>query len=425
MPKLHLLTPSQVANAKPQAKPYKLADGGGLYLLVKPNGAKLWRFKYRRPIERRENLLSFGQHPDVSVKAAREKHRGARALLADGIDPGEQRRADDERRSAAAANSFEAVAREWLAVRAHEWVPAHLDKETLRLTKHAFPWIGGRPVSELGVDEIRPLITRIFKGGHLENAHRLRDQLSRIFRYAIATERAKRDPAADLAQVLPARQKKKRVAIVDPEEIAELLRAVNSFTGTFPVACALRLAPYLMARAGEIRMAEWAHVELDGEHPQYCVPPANRKLKRARKEDPDTLPHTIPLSRQAVTILRELRPLTGHRRYLFPGGRDPNRCMSDAAINAALARIGYKGRMTGHGFRKTAKTRLQEMGWPRDLVEAQLSHEVGGTEGAYWLEQEKRQIADRRKMLQQWADFLDTLRDGTGKVTPIHRRTVA
>jgi integrase len=245
------------------------------------------------------------------------------------------------------------------------------------------------------------------KRGHIEQAHRLRHQLSRVFRYAVATERAIRDPAADLRDTLPSRQPKNYPTIIDPAQVGELLRAMDGFTGTFIVDCALKLAPLWFCRPGEIRQAEWVQFDLDGENPAYTVPPSIRKLRKAEKENPNTQPHIVPLSRQAVAILRELQQLTGRGRYLFPGGRSVSRHMSDGAVNAALARIGYKGIITGHGFRHMARTLLGELGWNPEALERQLSHKEAGVSGVY---NKAQHLPERRKIMQEWADYLDGLR---------------
>lgn len=399
-----------IRKAKPGAKPAKLADGGGLYLLLRPDGAKWWRLDYRRPVTGKRNTLSLGTYPDVGLADARVRREAARKQIAAGIDPGEYRKAEKLAGRERAANSFEVVAREWLQVRKPGWTDKNWDKEQARLVNHVFPYIGGKPVALLGVADIRPLIERLSKAGHLEQAHRLRFQLSRVFKYAVATGRAERDPAADLYEALSSRRdmtKLRYPTITDPRRVGDLLRAIDSFTGTFPVACALKLAPMWFCRPGEIRMAEWAHFNLEGDDPVYRVPPAIRKLRKKDKEHPDTAPHVIPLATQAVAILQELRALTGRDRYVFPGARDPKRCMSDGTINAALARLGFKDEMVGHGFRHMASTRLRELGWPREVVEAQLSHKVGGTEGVYNMAE---YLPKRREMMQAWADQLDGLK---------------
>ncbi len=403
-----MLTDTAIKRSRPNDVTYTMKDGRGLYLLVNPNGSKWWRFRYS--IAGKRNTLSLGVYPDTGLSDARLRRDDARRLIAQGVDPAAQRKADKTASVDRAANSFEAVAREWLGVKAHEWVPAHLAKETLRIEKHAFPWIGAKSMSELEVDDLMPLIRRVFESGHLEQAHRLREQISRICRYAIATGRAKTDPAHALSEVLPSRQQGGFPAIVDPVGIGELLRAIEGFKGTFPVFCALRLAPMLFCRPGELRKAEWSHFVLDGENPEYRVPPANRKLRKANKVAKDAEPHIVPLSQQAVAILRELQPLTGRRQFVFPGARDPKRCMSEAAVNAGLARLGFKGEMVGHGFRHMASTRLEELGFSDAAIEAQLSHKVAGVRGKYKRDQHLRALPERRRMMQAWAEYLDGLK---------------
>lgn len=410
------LTDTAIRKEKVADKPKRLFDGGGMYLEVSPAGGKLWRLKYR--YGGKEKRLALGVYPDTSLANAREKRDAARKLLAQGIDPGVQRKAEKAAGEERAANNFEVIAREWLAMKQPEWTRGQYGKERDRLEKHAFPRIGALPIANIGVAEIRPLLAHVVKQGHIEQAHRLRHQLSRVFRFAVATERASRDPAADLRDTLPARQPKNHPTITDPAQVGELMRAIDGFTGTFPVKCALQLAPLWFCRPGEIRMAEWAHFDLESEHPKYTVPPINRKLKKAAKENPATPPHVVPLSRQALEILLELRQLTGRGCYLFPGARDPKRHMSDGAINAALARIGYKGIITGHGFRHMARTLLGEMGWSAEALERQLSHKEPGVAGVY---NKAQYLPERREVMQAWADYLDSLRAG-GNVVAIKRQ---
>ncbi|PXV57109.1 Integrase [Dyella jiangningensis] len=405
------LTDTAIRKAKPIEKAQRLFDGSGMYLEIAPSGGKWWRLKYR--FGGKEKRLSLGVYPDVGLALARERRDAARKLLAQGIDPGVQRKAEKAAGDERAANSFEVIAGEWLAVKEPEWTPKQFAKERDRLRNHVFPRLGTLPVANVGVAEIRPLLMHLVKQGHIEQAHRLRHQLSRIFRFAIATERAVRDPAADLRDTLPARNPRNHPTITDPVQVGELMRAIEGFTGTFPVQCALRLAPLWFCRPGEIRMAEWAHFDLKGETPVYRVPPENRKLKKAAKENPATPPHIVPLSTQALEILRELKPLTGNGRYLFPGARDPKRHMSDGALNAALARIGYKGIITGHGFRHMARTMLGEQGWNPEALERQLSHKEPGVAGVY---NKAQHLPERRKIMQSWADYLDSLK-ATGRTT--------
>jgi integrase len=408
------LTDTVVRSAKPREKQYKLVDGGGLYLLVRPNGAKLWQWDYRRPVTKKRNTIGPGAYPDVPLATARDWRAEQRRLLAAGVDPGELRKAVRRAGEERASNTFEAIAREWLTVRKKDWTARQHDKERDRLENHAFPWIGTVPIAEVGVSHIRPLLSRILDRGHDEQARRLRHQLSRVFRFAIASERAQNNPADALRETLPLRRQKNYPTITDPAKVGELLRAIDAFSGTLPVACALKLMPLVYARPGEIRMAEWSHVNLEGDAPSLTVPPSNRKLRKAEKENPHTPAHVIPLSQQAVQILRELHPMTGRNRFVFPNARHSDRPMSDGALNAALATIGYKNVMVGHGFRHLASTLSHELGWNSDVIERQLSHKTPGVRGVY---NKAEHMSERRKMIQTWADYLDGLKAGIKAVS--------
>lgn len=401
------LTDVAARNARPKAKRYKLSAGGGLYLEVMPNGAKYWRMKYR--FAGREKRLAIGVYPEISLKRAIVERDRARLALYEHRDPSSEKQVAKLRAKTSADNSFEKIAEEWLEVKASSWTEKQLVKEQARLKNHAYPWIGRLPVADIGVVEIRPLLTRLVKRGYVEQAYRLREELSRIFRYAVATERAERDPAADLRDTLPARPMKNYANITVPDEVGGLMRAIDAFSGTFTVACALKLAPLWFVRPGELRAAEWAEFDLEGARPTWVIPPARRKLKKADKENPKTLPHLVPLSRQSLAILRELQPLTGKGRYLFPSVRTTRRPMSENTINASLRRLGYdKETMTGHGFRHMASTLLNEMGFHPDAIERQLAHKEPSVRGIY---NKAEHLPERRKMMQAWADYLDELRD--------------
>lgn len=413
------LTDTAIRTRKPGAKTIKMSDSEGLYLLLKPNGARWWRWDYRRPVTGKRNTLSLGTYPEIGLaeaRARRDEHRRQKAL---GIDPGEHRIATKAAGLESAANSFEAVAREWLAVQAHDWTPGQLQKESKRLENHAFPWIGKTPIADLGVTEIRPLIDRVARAGHMEQAHRLRFQISRVFQFAIATTRADRDPAADLKAVLPSRRKRNFATITEPAKVGGLLRAIDGFEGTFTTACALKLAPLLFCRPGELRAAEWAEFDFDHrDGPQWVIPATKRKLRKAEKENPSTPPHIVPLSTQALAVLHELRPLTGSKQFVFPGARSAKRPMSDMTVNAALRRLGYaKEEMTGHGFRHMATTLLNELGFNRDAIERQMAHKEPGVRGVY---NKAEHLPERRRMMQAWADYLEGLKRG-GTVVPIKR----
>lgn len=404
-----LLTPSAVQNAKPKATPQKLRDERGMYLLVTPDGARWWRFDYRRPGTGKRNTLSLGIFPDVSLKRARERREEARKLLADGIDPGAMRKVDES----AKADTFAAIAREWLEVKTDSWVPENAARNRAWLEQHVFPAIGARPVGELDAPELLAMLRKMVARGTLNTAERVRGMLSAIYRYAIATGRARHDYAADLRGALPAHTKRHFAALTEPADVAELLRAIHGYQGSPVTLAALKLSPLFFQRPGELRQAEWSEFDLDAA--QWCIPAMRQKLKKADKENPRTPPHMVPLSSQAVAILRELLPLTGSGHYLFPGLRTNTRPMSENTVNAALRRLGYSTeQMTGHGFRHMASTRLNELGWNPDAIERQLAHrDRNAIRGTYNLAQ---YLDERRRMMQSWADYLDGLRTGANVV---------
>ena len=395
------LTDTAIRKAKPRERPYKLGDAGGLYLLVTPNGGRWWRLKYRHG--GKEKLLSLGTYPDVGLKDARGRRDEARKQLAAGVDPGEARKAT----KTAKADSLEAVAREWHAKYARLWVQTHADKIMRRLERDVFPWLGARSVGEVTAPELLAVLRRIEARGAVELAHRAHQNLGRIFHYAIATGRAERNPAIDIRGALPPAKERHHAAITEPKAVGELLRALDGYQGTPEVRAALRLAPLLFVRPGELRKAEWAEIDLDAA--EWRIPAEKMKMREL---------HIVPLSRQAVAILRELRPLTGSGRYVFPSARTITRPMSENTVNAALRRIGYtKDEMTGHGFRSLASTLLNEHGWHRDAIERQLAHgERDAVRAAY---NYAEHLPKRRKMMQAWADYLDSLKTGA-EVVPLH-----
>ena len=405
------LTDTLIRSRKPGPKPIKLADAAGLYLLIQPNGSRWWRLDYSRPHTKKRNTLSLGTYPQTSLKEARDRRDDARKLLSNGIDPGEQRKIIKATGVERASNSFEVIGREWLSTQSRRWVASHHEKQASRLENHVFPWIGSRPITNIGVPDLRPILDRVVKHGHHEQAHRVLAAIGSVFMYAIATERAERNPARDLSVLLPPRRKKHYAHIKEAVILGELMRAIDSFKGTLVVATALKLAPLTFVRPGELRWAEWA--EFDLHHPegaQWIIPPQKRKLLRAKKEDPDTPPHIVPLSKQSVALIEELRPLTGNQTLLFPNARHAKRPMSENTINAALARIGFDGDvMTGHGFRHTASTLLNELGYDENVVERQLAHVREGMKGVY---NHAEFLEKRREMMQVWADHLDSLKHG-------------
>jgi integrase len=398
------LTDTAIRKTKPTDKPFKVADEKGLFLLVAPTGGKLWRMKYR--FEGKEKLLSFGPYPDVPLIRAREKRDEARKLLADGIDPGEHLKAVKATKTERAANSFEVVAREWYGKYSPNWAEHHGDRILRRFERDIFPWIGGRPIAEIKAPELLAVVRRIENRGALETAHRALANCGQVFRYAIATGRAERDIAPDLRGALPPVKPDNFAAVTDPTKVAVLLRTLDGYQGTLPVACALRLAPLVFVRPGELRKAVWADIDLDAA--EWCY--------HVTKTDSE---HIVPLATQAVATLRELHALTGDGVYVFPGARTNGRPMSDNAILAAMRRLGIgKDEMSGHGFRAMARTILDEvLGVRPDLIEHQLAHAVKDPNGRAY--NRTAHLPERRKMMQQWADYLDKLKAGA-EVIPLH-----
>lgn len=393
------MTDVKARTAKAKEKSYKLTDGSGLFLLVHPAGGKWWRFKYR--FGGKEKLLALGTYPEVSLANVREKRDAARKQVAAGIDPSEVRRAQKAARIAGHENSLELVAREWHGKFAQKWSTVHSTTILDRLTKEIFPWLGDRPVDEIKAPELLKALRRMESRGALDTAHRVRNHCSNIFRYAIATGRAERDPAADLIGALPPVKNKHMAAPTDPKLLAPLLRAIDGFEGSFVVKCAMLLAPILFVRPGELRHAEWA--EIDFETAEWNIPGHKMKMKE---------PHLVPLPLQAIEILKSLYPLTGSGKYVFPCHRSPLRCMSENAVNAGLRRLGFeKSEITGHGFRAVARTILDEVLKVRpDFIEHQLAHAVRDPNGRAY--NRTAHLAERRKMMQKWADYLDGLKAG-------------
>ncbi len=398
------LTDTAIRNAKPTGKPFKLFDDRGLFLLVTPSGGKWWRIKYR--FDGKEKTLSMGIYPDVTLAKARDRRDELRKLLADGIDPGAHRKAAKSARVERAANSFEVVAREWFTKYQPGWNAAHGDRIIRRLERDVFPSIGGRPIAEITAPELLAVVRKIETRGALETAHRALGNCGQVLRFAVATGRAQRDPTGDLRGALPPVKGEHFAAITDPKRTAELLRMIGGYQGTLTVNCALRLAPLVFVRPGELRKAEWAHIDLDAAEWCYIVTKTNT-------------PHIVPLSTQAVAILRELQALTGGSRYVFPSARSWQRPMSENAILAALRRMGIaKDEMSGHGFRAMARTILDEvLGVRPDLIEHQLAHAVRDPNGRAY--NRTAHLPERRKMMQQWADYLEKLKAGAD-VIPLH-----
>ena len=394
------LTEARIRRARPKERPYKLRDGGGLYLLITPTDAKQWRLRY--VVGSRESMVSLGTYPATSLKAARAKRTELRAALEVGKDPAAERRAE----RANTANAFETIAREWLAKQ--PFAPKTLAKAVWTFEDLLFPYIGSRPVTALTAPELLEVFRRLESRGKHETAHRSKQRVGQVLRYAIATGRAERDPTADLRGALAPIKVINRAAVTDPREVAQLLRALDGYQGHAIVEAALKMAPLVFVRPGELRAAEWAEINLDAA--EWRIAAHRTKMRR---------PHLVPLAKQAVAILREIEPLTGRGRYVFPSPRTSQRPLSDNAITAALRRIGYTGeQMSWHGFRAMASTLLNELGFPPDIIELQLAHqERNEVRAAY---NRAQRLEERRKMMQAWADYLDGLRSGAN-VVPFRR----
>lgn len=393
------LTAIETKAAKPTNKPFKLSDGGGLYLLVQPNGSKYWRLDYRYQGKRK--TLAVGVYPDVSLLDARERRTAARKMLSDGIDPGASRKASKAAGVTRAANSFEVVAGEWLEKFSAKKAASTIEKTHFILRRDVFPWLGAMPIAEIKPADLLAVLQRIEGRGALETAHRAKQYAGQIFRYAVGTQRAERDISQDLKGALPAPNVTHRAAITDPVKFGGLIRAIDSFNGTFTVKCALKLAPLIFVRPGELRQTEWAWVDMDAA--MICYPASVMKMR----ED-----HIVPLSNQALEVLQEIQSLTGQGKYVFPSIRTSQQPMSEAAINAALRRMGYdQTEMTGHGFRAAMRTIGDEvLGFRVELIEHQLAHAVKDPNGRAY--NRTAHLPERKKMMQQWADYLDGLKAG-------------
>ncbi|MFZ2958922.1 MAG: integrase arm-type DNA-binding domain-containing protein [Candidatus Ozemobacteraceae bacterium] len=395
------LTEVQIRSAKPGEKTVYFFDGGGLFLMVEPTGVKSWRMKYR--FNGKAHLLSMGPYPAVSLKEAREKRENAKRLLASGVDLSENRKAIKTAGTTKNENSFEVIAREYLAKAGASVSPGHIERIRSRFVNDIFPWLGTRPIADITSPEFLEVIRRL-ESRTVYTAHRAMRESSRVFRYAISTGRATNDPTQALRGALAPVREGHFTAITDPKAVAGLMRALWGYSGHFVVSCALRLAPLFFVRPGELRHAKWADINLETAEWRFTV-------SKTKTE------HIVPLAIQAVAILRELQPLTGSGEYVFPGGRTPTRPMSENGILAALRRMGISTEeMTGHGFRAMARTILDEvLGFRPDFIEHQLAHAVRDPLGRAY--NRTAHLEERRKMMQRWADYLDELRTGeTGTI---------
>lgn len=397
------LTDTKVRTAKPAGKQQKLFDGGGLFLLVTPTGGKLWRLKYR--FGGSEKSLSLGTYPQTSLAEARQKRDRASAQLAKGIDPGETKKAQKAARSQE-TETFEIIAREWYGKFSPAWAFSHAKTTIRRLEIFIFPWLGGKPIKTITAPELLAALRRIEAKGALETAHRVKQVCGQVFRYAIATGRAERDPSNDLRGAIPPPSGKHMATITDPREIAGLLRSIDDYRGNIVTRCALQLAPLVFVRPGELRHAEWSEFNLEAA--EWRIPAEKMKAGAV---------HIVPLSKQALDILQEIQPLTGHGKYVFPSPRTDSRPMSSNGILSVLRRMGYaKDEMSGHGFRSMASTLLNEQGWNRDAIERQLAHaERNNVRAAY---NHAEFMPERKKMMQSWADYLEGVKSGA-RIIPI------
>jgi integrase len=400
------LTATEVKQAKPAEKATKLTDGGGMYLLVHPKGAKYWRHDYRFSGKRK--TLALGVYPEVSLKEAREKHQDARKQLSKAIDPGNERKVEKLTRHLAAAESFEAVAREWFNQIMPEKSKSYRERTGRILEKDLYPYLGNCPIASITAPELLATLRRIEDRGANDIAHRAKQTAGQIFRYAVATGRAERDPSGDLKGALkPRRKKKHHAAVTDPAEVGRLLVAMEAFRGTLVVKMALLLSPLLFQRPGEIRGMEW--VEINWEAKRWEIPAEKMKMKQ---------PHIVPLSNQALNLLRELERLTGRGRYVFPSARGASRCLSENGVRVALRTLGYDNdTMTPHGFRAMARTLLDEvLGYRVDWIEHQLAHAVRDPNGRAY--NRTAHLEGRTEMMQAWADYLDRLQSEEKVIAP-------
>ena len=398
------LSDTKIRTIKPLGKPFKVSDERGLFLIVTPSGGKWWRLKYR--LNGKEKSLSLGVYPDVSLANAREKRDQARKVIAAGSDPSELRKANKASKTENTTNSFEVITRIWLKTHAANLSKATSDKNLRLFERDIFPWIGAKPIAELKPKDILDAARRIEARGAVDTAKRAIQLCGQVFQQAVIDEKVMSDPTRDIRRAIKPLKDKHFASITEPKEVAELLRAIDAFNGSFVVMCAIRLAPLVFVRPGELRLAKWADINLDASEWRYLVTKTNTD-------------HLVPLSKQTITILRELHPLTGSGEYVFQVGNDPKKPMSAATINAALQRMGYdtKTQITGHGFRAMARTILHErLNIDPHIIEHQLAHAVPDNLGAAY--NRTKFIKQRTAMMQTWADYLDELKVGA-KIIPL------
>ncbi len=401
-----MLTVTAINQAKPKDKPYKLVDEKGLYLLIQSRGSKLWRLDYR--FNGKRKTLAFGAYPDLSLAEARGKRDKARNLLVNEVDPSETKKAIKGAKQNLMANSFETIAREWIATKMQAKSEGYQKNVLRRFELYLFPWLGKRTISEITAPELLDVVRRIEKLNKVETAYRTLQATGQVFRYAVQTGRTLRDITTDLRGALTPSLTKHMASFTEPKDVAELMRAIDGFTGTLTVQIALRLAPLVFVRPSELRKAKWVDINLDASEWRYLV-------TKTKTE------HIVPLCTQAVNLLKQIQPLSGSGEYVFQGGHNPDKAMSEAAINAALRRMGYdtKTEITGHGFRAMARTILHErLNIDPHIIEHQLAHKVPDALGAAY--NRTKFLEQRKLMMQQWADYLDELKVGA-KVVPFKK----
>lgn len=402
------LTDVKVRNLRSRPTVYRVADANGLCIEIRPTGSKLWRYRYRH--NGKATMLPLGEYPHVNLAAARRARDDARALLADGTNPAEARRADKRARLLSAENTFAAIAGEWIAKQSAKWTPHHAADVLRSLEQEAFPAFGSRPIADLEPPEILACLKAIEKRGALEIAHRTAQRITAVCRYAVQTGRAKHNPAADLRGVIATR-KVKHMTAMPREEMPAFLENLEKYDGRPETALALRLLVLTFVRTGELIGAYWHEIDFD--KAAWRIPAERMKMREE---------HIVPLSSQALDVLRELQLITGATPLLFPSRSNAHKPMSNNTMLFALYRMGYHSRATGHGFRALASTTLNEHGWSPDVIERQLAHgERNRVRAAY---NRAQYLPERRKMMQAWADHLDTLRHG-GNVVPINRKRIS
>jgi integrase len=396
------LTDVAIRTAKPSEKARKLTDDKGLYLLIQPNGGKLWRMNYR--FDGKQKTLALGTYPDTGLALAREKRDAARKQLAQEIDPGAQRKQEKLERKIDQQNTFEATGREWMKIKGKEWSDTYARKTKACLERHAFPVIGNKPMKDITAPELLAMLRAIEKRGTVDMAHRIQQHCGAIFRFAMSIGTVGADPTPALHGALATVKTEHYAALTDPKDYAELLRSIDNYRGEVTTKVAMQMLAYTFQRTKEIRFAEWSQFDLDGA--LWRIPAEVMKMREA---------HIVPLSKQIISILQELKTLTGNGTLLFPSTTNRSRPISENTVTYALARMGFKGRMTGHGFRSVASTILNEQGYRHDVIERQLAHsEQNQVRAAY---NRAEYLPERKKMMQEWASYLDKLKTGAEIIT--------